>query len=111
MIQPKPLYHWTVQIKSMFPNLSKPQAEVLAAFSFGIAKAESRPLNIVERALTRKKPPRQAQGDGRIRRIRGAGDPGGDDDAPSDSVADGTGRDDSDDAQTGSERSGRGAET
>ena len=48
---------------------------------------------------------------GRIRRIRGAGDPGGDDDAPSDSVADGAGRDDSDDAQVGSGRSGRGAET
>ena len=31
----------------MFPNLSKPQAEVLAAFRFGIAKAESRPLNAV----------------------------------------------------------------
>ena len=24
-----PLYHWTNQIKSVFPNLSKPQAEVL----------------------------------------------------------------------------------
>ena len=35
----------------MFPNLSKPQAEVLAAFSFGIAKAKSRLLNAVARGL------------------------------------------------------------
>ena len=33
-------------------NLSKPQAEVLAAFSFGIAKAKSRPINAVARGLT-----------------------------------------------------------
>ena len=52
MSQPKPLYHWTIQIKSMFPNLSKPQAEVLAAFSFGIAKAKSCALNAVARGLT-----------------------------------------------------------
>ena len=36
----------------MFPNLSKPPAEVLAAFSFGVAKAESRPLNAVARGLS-----------------------------------------------------------
>ena len=47
-----PLYHWTNQIKSMFPNLSKPQATVLAAFSFGIAKAKSCALNEVARGLT-----------------------------------------------------------
>ena len=52
MSQPMPLYHWTNQIKSMFPNMSKPQATVLAAFSFGIAKAKSRPLNEVARGLT-----------------------------------------------------------
>ena len=52
MSQPKPLYHWTRQIKSMFQNLRKPQAEVLAAFRFGVAKAESRPLNIVERSMS-----------------------------------------------------------
>ena len=52
MSQPKPLYHWTSQIRSMFPNLSKPQAAVLAAFSFGIAKAESCALNAVARGLT-----------------------------------------------------------
>ena len=46
------MYHWTNQIKSMFPNLSKPQATVLAAFSFGIAKAESCALNVVARGLT-----------------------------------------------------------
>ena len=46
-----PLHHWTNQIKSVFPNLSKPQAEVLAAFSFGVAKAESRALNEVPRGL------------------------------------------------------------
>ena len=51
MSQPKPLYHWTIQIKSMFPNLSKPQAEVLAAFSFGMAKAKSCALNAVARAM------------------------------------------------------------
>ena len=44
------MYHRTNQIRSMFPNLSKPQAAVLAAFSFGIAKDEFRPLNAV--ALT-----------------------------------------------------------
>ena len=52
MSQPMPLYHWTNQIKSMFPNLSKPQATVLAAFSFGIAKAKSCALNEVARGLT-----------------------------------------------------------
>ena len=52
MSQPKPLYHWTNQIKSMFPNLGKPRAEVLAAFRFGIAKAESRALYAVARSLT-----------------------------------------------------------
>ena len=36
----------------MFPNLSKPQAEALAAFSFGIAKAKSRALSAVARGLT-----------------------------------------------------------
>ena len=36
-----------VKIKSMLPNISKPQAEVLAAFRFGIAKAKSRSLNTV----------------------------------------------------------------
>ena len=46
------LYHWTNQIKSMFPNLTKPQAEVLAAFSFGIAKAKSCGLYAVARSLT-----------------------------------------------------------
>ena len=52
MSQPMPLYHWTNQIKSMFPNLSKPQAEVIAAFSFGIAKAKSRPFYAVALSLT-----------------------------------------------------------
>ena len=47
-----PLRHWTNQIKSVFPNLSKPQAAVLDAFSFGVAKAKSRPLNAVARGLT-----------------------------------------------------------
>ena len=46
-----PLYHWTNQIKSVFSNLSKPQATVLAAFSFGVAKAKSRPLNAITRGL------------------------------------------------------------
>ena len=52
MSQSTPLCHWTNQIKSVFPNLAKPQAEVLAAFSFGVAKAKSRPLNEVARGLT-----------------------------------------------------------
>ena len=52
MSQPKPLYHWTNQIKSVFPNLSKLQAAVLPAFIFGIAKAKSRPLYAVARNLT-----------------------------------------------------------
>ena len=52
MSQPKPLYHWTNQIKSMFPNLSKPRAAVIAAFRFGVAKAESRALYAVARSLT-----------------------------------------------------------
>ena len=43
--QPKPLYR-------MFANLSKPQAEILAAFSFGAAKAKSCALNAVARELT-----------------------------------------------------------
>ena len=47
-----PLYHWSSQIKSVFPNLSKPRAAVLAAFSFGIAKAKSRALYAVARGLT-----------------------------------------------------------
>ena len=51
MSQPKPLRHWTSQIRSVFPNLSKPQAAGLAAFRFGVAKAESRPINAVARGL------------------------------------------------------------
>ena len=47
-----PLCHWTNQIKSVFPNLAKPQATVLAAFRFGVAKAKSRPLNAIARGLT-----------------------------------------------------------
>ena len=47
-----PLCHWTNQIKSVFPNLAKPQAAVLAAFGFGIAKAKSRALYAVARGLT-----------------------------------------------------------
>ena len=46
-----PLRHCTNQIKSVFPNLAKPQAAVLAAFSFGVAKAKSRPIYAVARSL------------------------------------------------------------
>ena len=49
--QPKTLYHWTNQTRSAFPNLSKPQATVLAAFSFGVATAKSCALNAVAHAL------------------------------------------------------------
>ena len=52
MSQPKPLRHSANQIKSVFPNLGKPQAEVRAAFGFGVAKAKSRPLYAVARSLT-----------------------------------------------------------
>ena len=52
MNQPKPLYHRTSQIKSVFPNISKPQAAVLAALSFGVAKAGFRPTNAAARSLT-----------------------------------------------------------
>ena len=51
MSQPKALYHWTGQIKRAFPNLSKPQARTLAAFSFGVATAQSCALNAADRAL------------------------------------------------------------
>ena len=152
--QPKPLYHWTNQIRSMFPNLSKPQAEVLAAFSFGIAKAKSRPLNAVARGLMflgipdtveirlrrfisnpridmaesceslvrsvirtmpRKKPVILLVDETSLQdklkamvvsvAYEGRAVRGGDDDLSSDSVADGTGRDDSDDANgSGTER-------
>ena len=51
MSQTKPSRHLTSQIKSMFPNLGKPQAAVLAAFGFGIVKAKSRPLDAVARGL------------------------------------------------------------
>ena len=51
MSQPMLLHHWTNQIKSMFPNPPKPQAAVLAAFSFGIAKAKSRAPNAIARDL------------------------------------------------------------
>ena len=147
MSQPMPLYHWTNQIKSMFPNLSKPQVAVLAAFSFGVAKAKSRPLYAVARglsflgipdtvetrlrrfisnprvdmaescerlarsvirALQRKKPVILLVDETVLRdRLKamvvsvayeGRAVRGGDDDVPSDSVADGPSRDDSEDA-------------
>ena len=156
MSQPKPLYHWTNQIRSMFPNLSKPQAEVLAAFSFGVAKAKSCALNAVARglaflgipdtvetrlrrfisnpridmaesceslarnvirAMPRKKPvilpvdetSLQDKLKAMVVSVACAGRAvrGGDDDLSSDSVADGTGRNDSDDAQMGQGRSGQ----
>ena len=46
------MYHRTSQIKSVFQNISKPQAAVLAAFSFGIARAGFRPINAAARSLT-----------------------------------------------------------
>ena len=49
--QPKALYQWTSQIKRAFPNLSKPQTVVLAAFSFALARAESCALNAAARAM------------------------------------------------------------
>ena len=52
MSYPKPLRHSANQIKSVFPNLGKPQAEVRAAFRLGVAKAKSRPLYAVARSLT-----------------------------------------------------------
>ena len=52
MSHPKPLRHSANQIKSVFPNLGKPQAEVRAAFGLGVAKAKSRPLYAIARSLT-----------------------------------------------------------
>ena len=46
------MYHRTSQIKSVFQNISKPQAAVLAAFSFGVARAGFRPINAAARRLT-----------------------------------------------------------
>ena len=69
----------------MFPKLSKPRAALLAAFRFGVGMEEycEDLARSVINALPRKKPvivrvdepPRQAQGDGRVRRLRGAGGP------------------------------------
>lgn len=35
----KPLYQWFGEIREQMPSLSKPQAQVLALFSFGVARA------------------------------------------------------------------------
>ncbi len=45
------LYHWTKEVAKHFISLSKPQASVLALFSFGLARAGCCTLNRVAQAL------------------------------------------------------------
>ena len=45
------LYQWTEEIRKNMPNLSKPQAKVLAAFSVGIAKEEGCGLSAAAKKL------------------------------------------------------------
>src|ERR1044071_3574258 len=48
----KAFYHWTKSVASYFTSLSKPQAQVLAHFSFGIARARSCTLEHVAQKLS-----------------------------------------------------------
>src|SRR4051794_22744299 len=51
MPRPKPLDAWTEQVIDAFPNLSRPQATVLALYSFGMILAQRCGLNSVVAAL------------------------------------------------------------
>ena len=51
MSQLSALRQWTEEIRKNMPNLSKPQAKVLAAFSVGIAKAEGCGLSAAAKKL------------------------------------------------------------
>ena len=47
-----PLYDWTDEVATQFPHLSKPQAAVLALWSFGIVLARSCTLPAVANILS-----------------------------------------------------------
>src|SRR5205814_7760919 len=47
----QPLDQWTDQVRTAFPNLSRPQATVLALYSFGMILAQRCGLNSVVAAL------------------------------------------------------------
>jgi hypothetical protein len=47
-----PLYEWTAEVSTHFPHLSKPQAAVLALWSFGIVSAHRCTLSAVANALS-----------------------------------------------------------
>ena len=51
MTRPQPLDRWTDQVRMAFPNLSRPQATVLALYSFGMILAQRCGLNSVVTAL------------------------------------------------------------
>jgi len=51
MSQREPLYPWVEPVAQHFPQLSKPQAFVLAAFSFGLALARRCTLSAIAQAL------------------------------------------------------------
>jgi len=47
-----PLYEWTAEVSTHFPHLSKPQATVLALWSFGIVLAHRCTLPAVANSLS-----------------------------------------------------------
>jgi hypothetical protein len=51
MTRSQPLDQWTDQVRTAFPNLSRPQATVLALYSFGMILAQRCGLNSVVAAL------------------------------------------------------------
>ena len=51
MTRPQPLDRWTDQVRMAFPNLSRPQATVLALYSFGMILAKRCGLSSVVTAL------------------------------------------------------------
>ena len=51
MTRPQPLDRWTDQVRMAFPQLSRPQATVLALYSFGMILAQRCGLNSVVTAL------------------------------------------------------------
>src|ERR1700761_4597219 len=51
MIRPQPLDDWTRQVTTAFPHLSRPQATVLALYSFGMFLARRCGLTCVVTAL------------------------------------------------------------
>src|SRR5512144_2945898 len=51
MARHNPLYDWTGAVTTHFPHLSKPQATVLALWSFGMVLARSCTLSAVTTAL------------------------------------------------------------